>query len=76
MQKTQTLIKTVKISNNRGRVKPPFIFRKDKDMLLKKKNIVINIPDNNKEKIKKYIEEFGYSLYDEKNVYKKKTKKA
>jgi hypothetical protein len=45
-------------------------------MLLKKKNIVINIPDNNQEKIKKYIEEFGYSLYDEKNVYKKKTKKA
>ena len=45
-------------------------------MLLKKKNIVISIPDNNQEKIKKYIEEFGYSLYNEKNVYNKKIKKA
>ena len=44
-------------------------------MLLKKKNIVINIPDNNEEKIKKYIEEFGYSKYEEKNVYKKAIKK-
>lgn len=45
-------------------------------MLLKKKNIVINIPDENQEKIKKYIDEFGYSKYDDKNIYKKSKKKA
>ena len=44
-------------------------------MLLKKKNIVINISDSNKEKIKKYIEEFGYSEYNKENVYQKKAKK-
>lgn len=44
-------------------------------MLLKKKNIVINIPDENTEKIKKYIDEFGYSQYDDKNIYKKVAKK-
>lgn len=44
-------------------------------MFLKKKNIVINIPDENQEKIKKYIDEFGYSQYDDKNIYKKSKKK-
>ena len=44
-------------------------------MLLKKKNIVVNIPDGNQEKIKKYIDELGYSEYNKKNVYKKKAKK-
>ena len=44
-------------------------------MLLKKKNIVVNIPDENQEKIKKYIDEFGYSKYDDKNIYKKGKKK-
>ena len=44
-------------------------------MLLKKKNIVIEIPDSNKEKIKQYLEELGYSEYNEKNIYKKTTKK-
>ena len=44
-------------------------------MQLKKKNIVINIPDQNTEKIKKYIDELGYSEYNNKNIYKKKNKK-
>ena len=44
-------------------------------MLLKKKNIVVNIPDENQEKIKKYIDELGYSEYNKKNVYEKKAKK-
>lgn len=43
-------------------------------MLLKKKNIVVNIPDNQKEEIKKYINELGYSEYNKKNVYKKRKK--
>ena len=44
-------------------------------MLLKKKNIVVNIPDENQEKIKKYIDELGYSEYNDKNIYKKGKKK-
>lgn len=44
-------------------------------MLLKKKNIVIDIPDQDEAKIKKYIDELGYSEYNKKNVYKKKAKK-
>lgn len=44
-------------------------------MLLKKKNIVVNIPDEDTEKIKKYIEELGYSQYNDKNLYKKVVKK-
>ena len=45
-------------------------------MLLKKKNIVVNIPDENQEKIKKYIDELGYSEYNDKNIYKKGKKKS
>ena len=45
-------------------------------MLLKKKNIVVNIPDENQEKIKKYIDELGYSEYNDKNIYKKGNKKS
>ena len=44
-------------------------------MFLKKRNIVIEVSDENQEKIKKYIDEFGYSKYDDKNIYKKSKKK-
>lgn len=44
-------------------------------MLLKKKNIVIDVPDNNKEKIKEFIDVYGYSIYDKKNIFKKPSKK-
>lgn len=44
-------------------------------MLLKKKNIVVNIPDENKEKIEKYIKELGYNEYNEENIYRKLRRK-
>ena len=44
-------------------------------MLLKKKNIVIEIPDNNLEKIKEFKEIYGYNQYDSNNIYKNKATK-
>lgn len=44
-------------------------------MLLKKKNVVVNIPDENKEKIEKYIKELGYNEYQQENVYQKPRRK-
>ncbi len=44
-------------------------------MLLKKKNVVVNIPDENKEKIEKYIKELGYNEYDTTNVIQKPRRK-
>ena len=32
-------------------------------MLLKKKNIVVNIPDNNKAEIERHIKELGFNEY-------------
>ena len=44
-------------------------------MLLKKKNIVINIPDNNKAEIERHIKELGINEYKEKNIYQNPRKK-
>lgn len=38
-------------------------------MLLKKKNIVINIPDYDKASIEKHLKD-GYNEYNELNIYK------
>lgn len=42
-------------------------------MLLKKKNIVINISDENKAEIKRHIEELGFNKYE--NTEKPKGKR-
>lgn len=44
-------------------------------MLLRKKNIVINIPDYNEVQIEKYIKELGFSEYKETNIEKPKRKR-
>ena len=44
-------------------------------MLLKKKNIVVNIPDNNKAEIERYIKELGFNEYKEENIYQKPKRK-
>ena len=44
-------------------------------MLLKKKNIVINIPDDNKAEIERHIKELGFNEYKEENIYQKQRRK-
>ena len=44
-------------------------------MLLKKKNIVVNIPDENKTEIERHIKELGFNEYKEENIYQKPRRK-
>ena len=44
-------------------------------MLLKKKNIVVNMPDNNKAEIERHIKELGFNEYKEEHIYQKPRRK-